>query len=261
LKIVLVTFGLVAAAYIAVAGLAFFKQRSMIYYPNGESLPASLGFEIVRLPTEDGLELVAGYRAAAAGSPTLVAFHGNAANWQSMAASLAPLADQGFGVLSVQYRGYRGNPGTPTEQGLYEDGRAALRWLGSAGIADRDIVVVGNSLGSGVAVQLASERTLRAVVLVSPVSSIARLASARMAWLPVDLLLTDRFDNVAKLGKLSSPILILHGDSDRVIPLSEGKFLAAQNKSASLIVHKGAGHDLMYQEQILPEIARFLSRT
>lgn len=250
LKISLVLAGVAIALYVAAAGYLYANQRSMLYYPTGETRPATPGFKIIRVPTTEGLSLVAGYRPAAPGKHTFVAFHGNAADWQSMAASLAPLADKGFGVLSVEYRGYRGNPGTPTEHGFYEDGRAAVRWLIAAGTAEGDIIAVGNSIGSGVAVQLAVEHIFKAVVLVSPVSSITRLASARVSWLPVSLLLTDRFDNAAKLGRIAEPVLILHGDADLVVPFAEAKFLSAQNREAVFKAYPGAGHDLMYQPAI-----------
>ena len=141
-----------AIGYAAVAGLVYSKQRSFLYFPRQEIRKSVPDFQVVRFRTNDGLTLAAGYQAAQAGQPTLLAFHGNAADWQSMAHGLRPLIDRGYGVLSVEYRGYQGNPGSPSEVGIYEDGRAALRWLDSNGVPVSHVVAVGNSLGSGVAV-------------------------------------------------------------------------------------------------------------
>ena len=241
-----------------IVGIVFFKQRSFIYFPSPEIRNSPPGFQIVKFPTTDGLTLAAGYRPPLAGRPTLLAFHGNGADWQSMAHGLRPLVDRGYGVLAVEYRGYQTNPGNPSEEGLYEDGRAALRWLDSIGVQPRHVVAVGNSLGSSVAVQLATEAPLRALILVSPMSSMVRLASARMVWLPVKLLLRDRYDNLAKLSRVEVPIMILHGDADRVIPIGEGRILASRNQAAEFEVFESAGHELMYDPVIANPIARFL---
>lgn len=259
LKSAIVLLAIGAIGYAAVAGTVYSKQRSFLYFPKQEIKESAPGFQIVSFQTRDGLTLAAGYKPADAGRPTLLAFHGNGADWQSMADGLRPLIDRGYGILSVEYRGYQGNPGTPSEAGIYEDGRAALRWLGSNGVPASQVVAVGNSLGSGVAVQLATEAPIRALVLVSPMSSMVRLASARMSWLPVNLLLRDRYDNLAKLPAVEVPIMILHGDADKVIPIQEGRLLANRNRAAVLVEFPGIGHELMYDPVIGSSIARFLS--
>lgn len=257
-KPVIVLLAIAAIVYAAIAGIVYFKQRSFLYFPSQEIRKSAPGFQTVKFRTNDGLTLAAGYHAAQVGRPTLLAFHGNAADWQSMAHSLRPLIDRGYGVLSVEYRGYQGNPGNPSEVGIYEDGRAALRWLGSNGVPPGQVVAVGNSLGSGVAVQLATETPMRALVLVSPMSSMVRLASAQMSWLPVNLLLRDRYDNLAKLPVVEVPIMILHGGSDTVIPIREGRMLASRNRAAILVEFPRVGHELMYDPVVESSITRFL---
>lgn len=247
-----------AIGFATIVGVIYFKQRSFIYFPSQQIRKSAPDFKIVKIPTGDGLTLAAGYRQALAGRPTLLAFHGNGADWQSMAHGLRPMIDRGYGVLAVEYRGYQANPGSPSEQGLYEDGRAALRWLGSEAIPASQVVAIGNSLGTGVAVQLASETRLRGLVLVSPMSSMVRLASARMSWLPVKLLLRDRYDNLAKLPRVKSPIMILHGDADRVIPIEEGRRLASRNRAVEFVEFPAVGHELMYDPVIASSIAQFL---
>ena len=257
-KIALVLLTVFVAGYAAIASIVYFKQRSFIYFPSQQIRTTAPGYEIVRLETSDGLNLAAGYRKARAGMPTLLAFHGNGADWQSMAFGLRPIVDRGYGVLALEYRGYQGNPGNPSEQGIYNDGYAALQWLEENGVPDRDVVAVGNSLGSGVAVELASQRRLLGLVLVSPVSSMTRLASMRMPWLPVNFLLRDRYDNLAKLPDVRVPILVLHGEADRVIPFAEGQLLAASNPEAQFVPFANFGHELMYEPAITRALASFL---
>lgn len=249
---------ILALIYVGVTGLVFFKQRSFIYFPGAEVRQPTPGIRIVKIQTADGLSLVAGYRQAVGAKPTFIAFHGNGADWQSMAYGLKPLVDDGFGILAVEYRGYQGNPGAPSEQGLYRDGRAALEWLAANGVPEGNVVAVGNSLGSGVALQLATETQLRGLILVSPVSSMVRLASARMPWLPVKMLLRDRYDNLGKLPHLKTSCLILHGDADQVIPIDEGRLLAGRNQAARFVAYPGAGHDLMYLPVIEDAIRSYL---
>lgn len=258
LKTAIVLLAIGAFGYAAVAGIVYFKQRSFLYFPSQEISKNAPGFQIINFPTDDGLTLAAGYQPAQVGRPTLLAFHGNGADWQSMAHGLRPLIDRGYGVLSVEYRGYQANPGSPSEKGIYKDGRAALQWLNANGVPASQVVAVGNSLGSGVAVQLATESPIRALVLVSPMSSMVRLASAQMSWLPVNLLLRDRYDNLAKLPNVAVPIMILHGGSDEVIPIQEGRMLASRNRAAVFVAFPGVGHELMYDPAIASSIARFL---
>ena len=162
-----------ALAYALVVALLYFAQTSLIYpAPRVIGEPTG-GFEQVTYETSDGLALGAGYRAAAPGFPTILYFHGNGADWVSSVVATDRLVPAGYGVLAAEYRGYRGNPGTPSEQGLYRDGRAALAFLGTRGVQPHDIVIIGNSIGSGVATQMATEVIPRALVLISPFASLS----------------------------------------------------------------------------------------
>lgn len=152
------------------------------------------GFERVRYNIADGIEIAAGWRKAEPGRPTMLFFHGNGADWQSTAFVTARLAAQGYG----------GNPGTPSEAGLYEDGRAAWRFLREQDLHQGEIVLVGNSIRSGVATQLAGETEPRALVLISPFDSLEETASRALRWLPVRMLLRDRYDNVGKFPHVAA---------------------------------------------------------
>lgn len=237
--------GFALLAYLALVGVVYHQQEALLYpAPRGAggSVP---GFRDVAYETSDGLHLAGGYRKAAPGKPTLLFFHGNAATWQSSAQILAPLVAEGFGVFAASYRGYRANPGSPSEQGLYRDARAAADWLAANGVNARDLVIVGNSLGSGPAVELAREREPRGLVLISPFASMIELAAANVRWLPVNWLMRDRYDNAAKLPEIAAPVLILHGERDTLIPLSHAQRLVQLARNGTLVTVPSAGHELV----------------
>jgi fermentation-respiration switch protein FrsA (DUF1100 family) len=235
-----------ALLYLGAVAVVFFTQRSFVYPAPSQIAPLPAGYRAVSYRTDDALTLKAAYRPAAPGRPTAVFFHGNGDSWNGAARATSQLAKAGYGVLLPEYRGYGGNPGGPSEGGLYSDGRAALRWLRAQGIAPSQIAIIGNSIGSGVAVQLASEAAPAALILVSPFENLAELAAGQFRWLPARWLLRDRYDNLAKIGRIDAPILILHGRADRLIPFAQAEGLARASRRATLLSFADAGHELAY---------------
>jgi fermentation-respiration switch protein FrsA (DUF1100 family) len=239
------------AALVGVAGgailLLFLFQRRLIYpAPRANQPVIATGFQSVTLVTSDGMKLAALYRPASGGRPTIVFFHGNGDSLRGSLAATEVFAREGFGLLLPEYRGYGVNPGEPSEAGLYADGRAALAFLSGAGVSPAATVVIGNSLGSGVATQLASETILGGLVIVSGYSSLPDAAADMLGTRLVKPLVRDRFDNIAKLPKLGLPILILHGDADRTISVAQGRALHAAAAGSEYREYHGAGHQLAY---------------
>ena len=232
--------------YLVTLALLYLMQRSLIYPAPDGPVPLPEGFEEHVVETEDGLELRLAYRPARAGQQVVVFFHGNGDSWTGAVLATRTLADAGYGIVLPEYRGYAGNPGSPSETGLYADGRAALEFLRRRGIGPGETILIGNSIGGGVATQLASERGATALILISPFTSLPDLASEKFPWLPVRLLLKDRFDNAAKFPNVDAPILILHGRRDALTPASHGEALAALNRRAAFIGFPQAGHELAY---------------
>lgn len=239
---------IVAGLYLLLLAAVFLLQRQLIYPIPDRIADLPQGFEAVRLSTNDGLALSAAYRPAREGMRTVVFFHGNADSWDGGSAATARLVDEGYGILLPEYRGYGGNPGSPAEEGLYADGRAALAFLKARGIDDSAIVLIGNSLGSGVATQLAIEGKPAALVLISAYESLPNVAASKVAWLPVRLLVRDRFDNIGKMGRVEAPVLVLHGDADAVIPFSHGRALANAAPRGTFVAFPNIGHELAYIE-------------
>ena len=219
--------------YVAFVGTLFVLQRSMLYFPDS-SMPSphqSLvpEMEAVSVTTADGLEIQSWYRAAEDGRATVVLFHGNAGHIGNRAFKARVFMKAGFGMMLVGYRGYGGNPGKPTEDGLYEDSRAALQFLDGQGGNPGSMVFYGESLGSGVAVQMAMERAkgtpVGALILEAPFTSIADVAAHHYPYLPARHLVRDRYDSAAKIAKIRAPLLVIHGENDRTVPTRFGRAL------------------------------------
>lgn len=241
-----VAVGIGLAYAVLLAGL-YSAQGSLIYPAPLQFAPVPEGYQRITFQTADGLTLTALFRPAERGRRTVVFFHGNGDGWDGAAAANRLIAQAGYGVLLAEYRGYGANPGTPGEQGFYADGRAALAWLAQHGVAARDAVIVGNSIGSGTAVQLATEQPTAGLILISGFTRLSDVAAAKLPWVPARLLLRDRYDNRAKLGQIKAPILLLHGAADRLIPVAQARQLQAANPAARLVIVPGFGHELAYQ--------------
>lgn len=240
---------LIAGAYVAFVGALYLFQRGVIYHPDRtRPQPAEYGvpeMRAVTLETEDGLELLAWWRPAHDETrPVLVFLHGNAGHIGYRAEKLRPYLDRGWGVLLTAWRGYSGNPGSPTERGLYADGRAALAFLRERAIPPSRQVAYGESLGAAVAVELALETRFGAVVLEAPFTSIADVAQGMYPFVPVRPLVRDRFDSISKISRIRSPLLVIHGEDDDIIPVRYGRrlFAAANDPKAAHFV-PGAGHN------------------
>ncbi|MCW8971229.1 MAG: alpha/beta hydrolase [Rhodospirillales bacterium] len=251
------------AVYIGIVAVLYFGQRKLVYLPD-DLLPdpARYGVSDMRpaqIRTEDGLDLVSWFSPPREGYPTVVLFHGNAGHLGIRGFKARPLIDQGYGVLLVGYRGYNGNPGTPSETGLYADARANIVWLSGHAVPTQDIVLYGESLGSGVAVQMAYEGNGRGLVLESPFSSLADVGAAHYWWLPVRFLIKDRFDSLSKISAVSVPVLIVHGSQDWIVPVRFGKKLfAAARDPKQLEIVEGAGHNDLFDHGALGRILPFL---
>jgi len=244
--------GLVAVAalfYVAAATLLYFQQGRLIYPAPQDIAKLPYGFREAELKTADGLTLRAVYSPARTGRPTVVYFHGNGGTLTGSAAATGHLVAQNYGALLVEYRGYGGNSGTPSEEGFYADGRAALRFLIAQGIAADQLILIGNSIGSGTATQLATEIQPKALILGAPFTSLPDAVADKVGWLPVSLLIRDRFDNAGKIAELEVPALIQHGQQDSLIAHSHGKRLAQLAPDATFENYSDAGHEVIFTPQ------------
>lgn len=242
LAVRLLIFG--AIVYLGLAAIIYFQQGKFIFPAPQQAHAPATGYEAVSLETEDGLTLTAHWRAPDAGRPSVVHFHGNGGSLLGSTAENTIFAAEGYGVLLVEYRGYGGNPGTPSEEGFRKDGRAAMAFLNSKGIPAARTIIKGHSIGTGTAVNVALEHDAGALILVAPFTSVTDLVGRMLPVFPLRALLTSPFDNAGKAGALDLPVLVQHGTADAVIPEAHGQALGAAIAGSTYQSVKGAGHEM-----------------
>jgi fermentation-respiration switch protein FrsA (DUF1100 family) len=231
----------VVAFYVLLVAAVFFMQRSLLYFPSQDPAPTPAGIDDIELTTSDNLRLRAWVGSEAREGAVLM-FHGNGGDRSSYAGTFAGFARLGLRPLLIDYRGYGGSEGEPTEEGLYNDAEAALAWLREQGA--RKVVLWGYSLGSGVAVELARRHEIAGVILDAPFDSAVAVAKEVYPALPVGLLMLDRYASIDKIADIGCPLLVFHGDADQVVPLAHGRrlFEAAREPKRWVLV-PGGGHD------------------
>jgi len=250
--------------------LVYSLQRFLIYLPYGSvsPLPEELaGGEEVEFVTSDGLELGGWFvpaRERGRRAAVLVA-NGNAGNRAHRAPLAAALREAGVGVLLFDYRGYGGNPGTPSEEGLHLDALAARDYLAGRPEVDADrIVYFGESIGAAVVVRLAKERPPAGLVLRSPFTSLADVGRLHYPWLPVRLLLKDDYDVAGTVARLDVPVLVIAGEKDSIIPARQSRAVyEAVREPKRLVRIDGADHndaELFTGEELVGEVHRFLEQ-
>jgi uncharacterized protein len=241
-----------AALYAGLCLLLFVTQRSQIYFPVPESAVA--GATALRLDM-DGARIKV-WAVERPGPAALVYFGGNA---EDVGASIGEFAGRlpGHSLYFVNYRGYGGSTGEPSERALVADAIALYDRLRAR---HTDISVLGRSLGSGVAVRLASEREVRRLVLVTPYDSLVNVARAHFRWIPVALLMRDRFDSAGRAGAIASEVLVVVAEADEIIPRARSDALVdALGARARVVVLEGAGHnDVGLDPRYLDGVVAFL---
>ncbi|MDX1388782.1 MAG: alpha/beta hydrolase [Acidobacteriota bacterium] len=259
----------VVVAWVVLVAAVWLFQRKLIYIPLTSSVAPVAQFlpeaEEVVLETEDGLRLGAWFVPATEdpNGVTVIVFNGNAGDRSFRTPLASALSQLGFATLLFDYRGYGGNPGRPSEAGLAADARAAIGYLeGRNDVDSNRIVYFGESLGTGVAVGLAVERPPAALILRSPFTSLVDAGSRHYRFLPVRLLMWDRYPSKDRIAGLGCPVLVIAGERDRIVPtdLSVELYEAAADPKR-LVLIPGAGHNdlaLLAGDRLLAAILRFL---
>jgi len=256
------SFALAALAIIVLPVVALAScQNSLIYHPQREEVaPNFPNVEAVRIETQDGESLVAWHLRPQPGEPVFLFFDGNGGRPHIWGGRWRRIAESGAGFLAVYYRGYSGSTGTPSERGLHLDARAGYDWLIARGYDANDIVIHGFSLGSGVAVRLASEQPARALILEAPFTGVDDVAAAHFTPLS-SLLIRDRFRSRDWIGDVRIPVLIVHGDADTVIPFTQGERLyVLANDPKQFVRMPGSDHATLVRDGIYPHITAFLAQ-
>jgi len=249
--------------YLVIVAFMYLNQRKLLYLPSENNYlddEIQFDFKEVFIEVEGDLKLKSWiiekdfkkYK-------TLVFFHGNAGNLSNRTYKLNQLSKFQINILILAYRGFSGNKGEPTEKNLYNDASKTIEWLNSKGVKNKDIVLYGESLGTGVVVELAQHGNYNGIILESPFTSMEDAAKNIYPWLPVKYLLKDKYDSKAKIKKIKIPILIMHGKKDRIVPFRMGKRLYdLANETKFSFFTDNDDHMMEFNEKLLKSIEDFL---
>jgi len=249
--------------YAGIASVLYVKQRSLMYFPDTSHVtPAQAGLpqaEEVALTAADGVGSTAWHIAPQNDKPVILYFHGNGGALQYRVERFKRLIADGVGLVALEYRGFGGNGGSPSEHGLIADAEAAYAFV-AARYPAKQIVLWGESLGSGVATAIAAEKPVGRVILEAPFTSTAAIASIRYWYLPVRLLMKDQFHSDERIGKVTAPLLILHGFQDQTVPYAMGERLfELANQPKHIVKFLDGGHEDLDANGALHAVARFLA--
>ena len=250
MRMLAIVTSLAIGAYAAACGALFLFQRSLIYYPQ----PAAVKTALVRVPAAGDALAVHASAHVVAGTQAVVYFGGNG---EDVSQSLAPLADAfpSQSIYLLHYRGYGPSEGRPTEEAIRRD---ALALFDQVRQAHPQVTVIGRSLGSGVAVQVASQRPVARLVLVTPYDSLRALAQGQFPWFPVRWLLQDSFDSGRHVAQVRAPALLLMAEHDEVIPNASTEQLFARFPPGAATLHllPGTSHNTISQHPLYLPLLR-----
>lgn len=248
---------------IFVIALIYFFQRHLLYFPTRQTpqLTAykATDMEIIRLKSADNITLKSWYKKAKKNKPTVLYLHGNAGHIGYRMPMARQLMNAGFGVLLLEYRGFGGNRGSPTEQGLYKDAQAALAFLAQQQVTDNQLVIFGESLGTGVATKMAAEHKACALILQSPFTSITDVAHYHYPWLLIKP--WDSYNSLERIGQINTPLLLIHGQKDLIVPYQQGLtlFHAANEPKKMLSLPTIAHNNVWSAKDIYGSITSFIN--
>jgi pimeloyl-ACP methyl ester carboxylesterase len=248
------------ATYVALAGVVSLSYRAFLYPAKKQDLdPMTSVGSLVRIEREGEPTVFALYAPAPKGAPTLVRFHGNGEDLVDEAAEVRAYHDLGLGVLSVEYPGYGlAREQKATEATLYGAGERAIGFLNQSGVAKDDVVVLGFSLGSGVATEMARRGLASKLILMAPYTSIPDMVSRFVPILPTNVLVGDHFDTLSKAPAIDIPTFVVHGDEDALIPPTMGDRVAGAFPKAKLHVVRGGHHNDLCSRD--PDLRRRIAR-
>lgn len=246
LRIVL---GIGGVIYGMIVFVAWAGQSYLVYKPDPRRVdPATVGVPGLQerwIDTPDGVRLVAWYGRAKTGEPTLLYYHGNGGNLAVRVERIRRFMDKGWGVYMMSYRGYSGSGGEPSEKANVSDAELAYYDLEKVGVGPRDVVIYGESLGTGVATRVALKSPARGLILDAPFTSIVDIGESLYPLLPVGWLLENRYETIKVIGDVRMPLLVVHGEADRIVPVEMGRKVFAAAVHAvprHLVTLPGAGH-------------------
>ena len=252
--------------YILLIIIVSFFQRNLLYHPSVDNyLKDNLtkeptDIEKITITTEDQIDLVAWfYNKDLEKFKTVVFFHGNAGSLSNRTYKLNHFKNLNVNFLIIAWRGFSGNKGKPNEKGLYEDARSAISWLNTQGVQDKNIILYGESLGTAIAVEIAQNKKYSGIILESPFTSMIDMGKKYYPFFPVSFLLKDKFESYKKINKILIPILIIHGEVDKIVPYKMGKKMyELANQPKFFYSQKYGDHMVEFDEKLLLALGQFI---
>jgi len=213
--------------YTSLLLLLFIFQRNLMYHPDennysGDKLEVDI--KKVKINTSDGLDLLGWFhKKDLKRFKTIIYFHGNAGKLENRIHKLNHFKDMDVNFLIIAWRGFSGNDGKPSEENLYIYGNSSIKWLKNLGLSEKDIIIYGESLGTGVATEIAKNNNFAGLVLETPFTSMIEAAKNFYPYIPVRILLRDKYENDKKIKNINIPVFVMHGEADQIVPFWMGK--------------------------------------
>jgi len=252
--------------YVLLLTIVFLFQRNLLYHPSidnylkDQNINQLSEIEKVKINTVDNIDLVAWfYNKDIKKLKTILFFHGNAGSLENRIYKLNHFKNLNVNFLIIAWRGFSGNQGKPSEAGLYKDAESAVNWLNKKGINNENIIIYGESLGTGVAVEIAQNTNYAGIILESPFTSMINMGKKYYPFFPVRFLLKDKFESNKKIHKVSIPILIIHGKVDKIVPFAMGKKIFELSNEPKFFYSQEYGdHMVDYDETLLLALKKFI---
>ena len=255
----------VVLAYFIIILFVYFYQRNLLYHPSENNYlndKITFNYEEIFIETDKKIKLKSWFiKKDLDKFKTILIFHGNAGNLFNRVYKLNELNKLDVNILLISWRGFSGNKGKPTEKNLYRDADESVKWLNNQGVISKNIILYGESLGTGVATELGTSNVFGGIILESPFTSIANAAKIYYPYLPVGIILKDRYDSISKIKNINTPIFIMHGKMDNIVPQQMGLelFEKANNPKYSYFPEDD-DHMMNYNKQLLNEIKLFINK-
>ena len=252
--------------YILLLIVVFFFQRNILYHPSvdnylkDQAVIEPTEIEKVKITTKDNIDLIGWfYNKDIEKFKTILFFHGNAGSLENRTYKLNHFKDLNVNFLIIAWRGFSGNKGKPNEMGLYEDAESAVKWLNVKGIKEKNIILYGESLGTGVAIEVAQNKNFAGIILESPFTSMVNMGKKYYPFFPVSFLLKDKFESHRKIKKISVPVLVLHGKKDKIVPFAMGKKMYEMANEPKFFYFQEYGdHMIDYDTELLMALEKFI---
>ena len=249
--------------YVGITVIVYFYQRKLLYHPfspqiTGEGLVHN--FETINFKTSDNFVLKGWFHLKNSNKKTILFLHGNAGNLDNRIDKLNSLGSMEINFLIIAWRGYSGNLGSPSEVGLYKDALGAIKWLNEKGISNDQIVLYGESLGTAIATEVGQNKNFAGIILEAPFTSMVDMGQKIYPIFPVKFLLKDKYESKNKIKNIKSPILVLHGRKDKIVPFYMGeKIFEMANSPKFKYFTDLDDHMMNFDDKLIDEIDLFIN--